>query len=61
MFNEDAEGYHNAVEDVGEDADHGPYRSYTFPNGWVMYTYYECAGLVSFHDAREKRHDLKTL
>jgi hypothetical protein len=53
MFKEDAEGYHNAVEDCGEDADHGPYRSYTFPNGWVMYTYYEQNGLVSFHDGRE--------
>jgi len=57
MFNEDAEGYHNAVEGVGEDADHGPYRSYTFSNGWVMYTYSDviCVGLVSFHDGREKK------
>jgi len=56
MFNEDAEGYHNAVEDCGDDADHGPYRSYTFPNGWVMYTYYESVGLVSFHDGRDSKH-----
>ena len=56
MFNEDAEGYHNAVEDCGDDADYGPYRSYTFPNGWVMYTYYESVGLVSFHDGRDSKH-----
>ena len=42
------EGYIDAKEDVGEDADLGPYRSYTFPCGSVMYTYYDKPGLVSF-------------
>jgi len=42
------EGYFDAVEDVGDDVDLGPYRSYTFPCGSVMYTYYDRPGLVSF-------------
>lgn len=54
------EGYFDAVEDVGDDVDHGPYRSYTFPCGSIMYTYYDKPGLVSFHVCADEMGEVKT-
>ena len=48
------EGYFDAVEDVGDDVDHGPYRSYTFPCGSIMYTYYDSPVWFPFTSAQTK-------
>jgi hypothetical protein len=43
------EGYLETFPEYGEDCDHGPYVGYDFGDGWVMFTYTNKPGLVSFH------------
>jgi hypothetical protein len=43
------EGYTNTTPEYGEDCDHGPYVGHDFGDGWIMFTYTNKPGLVSFH------------
>ena len=41
-------GHHIVEYDTGDDCDFGPYRSYRFADGWLMYTYDEDLTRISF-------------
>jgi hypothetical protein len=53
MFVRD-EGYTDTTLEYGEDCDHGPYIGHSFGDGWIMFTYTDKPGLVSFHHEGEQ-------
>jgi len=52
-----SEGDANAEVYFGEDAAHGPYCSYTFPCGNIIFIYNNKPSLVTFYTETEKEND----